>query len=207
VVTYLTVTDGRCGSEDETIAVDEVIRVRRAERQAANRILGVKTSYNLGLEDGGPWTEYQAMQILVPLIRQFRPALVLTVDPWTPYESHPDHVKTGKAVAASLIYAKNGVAFRGQGAPWEVPQIAFYGSAYANVFVDVSTTWEIKLAAIKAHASQFDLPTWPVFEQFFTTEAERLYHEHYDAKTLGRCEAFKVLTALQMHFFPDAVRS
>ncbi|PSR24169.1 MAG: PIG-L family deacetylase [Sulfobacillus acidophilus] len=206
-VTYLTVTDGRCGSEDPTVSVDDVIRVRREERRAANRILGVKASYNLGFEDGGAWTEHQSMQALVPLIRQFRPALVLTVDPWTPYESHPDHVKTGKAVAASIIYAKNGVAFRGQGDPWEVPQIAFYGSAYANVFVDVTATWDTKLAAIKAHASQFDGPSWPLLEQFFTSQAHKLYQEHYDSNTAGRSEAFKVLTALQMHFFPDAVRS
>lgn len=207
VVTYLTVTDGRCGSEDDSVTADEMIRIRRAERQAANRLLGVRRSYNLGFEDGGNWSEHQVMQVLVPLIRQFRPALVMTVDPWTPYESHPDHVKTGKAVAAALIYAKNGVAFKGQGEPYSVQQVAFYGSAFANVFIDVSATWEAKLAAIKAHASQFDLPTWPLLEGFWTTEAERLYHEHYDAEKAGRCEAFKVLASLQMHFFPDAVRS
>lgn len=211
-VIYLTVTDGRAGGEmldasANATTKEDMIRTRRAERQSANRILGVEESYNLGFEDAGNWLEPQLISVLVPLMRQFQPALVMTVDPWTPYESHPDHVKTGKAVAAAVIYAKNALLYRDQGAPHDVPQVAFYGSAYPNTFVDVTSTWEDKLAAIKAHTSQFDNASWPMLSEFFTSEAERYYQEHVGTEDRGRTEAFKVLTSLQLHFFPEAVRS
>lgn len=206
-VMYLTATDGRAGSEDPQVTAEEMMRVRMGERQRASQILGVEGSFNLGFEDGGHWTERDLMMVLVPLLRQFRPALVMTVDPWTPYESHPDHVKCGKAVAAALIYAKNGVVLKGQGEPYDVPQIAFYGSAYPNLWVDVTNTWEDKLSALRAHASQFDTPLWPQLSGFWTAEAERMYHDHVDPDGQGYAEAFKILTAMQMHFFPDAVRS
>ncbi len=219
-VTYLTVTDGRAGAEVQSaygttassspnavVTMADMVRIRRAERQDANRILGVEESYNLGFEDGGNWSEYQLMSTLVALIRQFRPEVVMTVDPWTPYESHPDHVKTGKAVAAALIYAKNRVMFRDQGEPCAVPQAAFYGSAYPNVYIDVTDTWEDKLKAMKAHVSQFDIPESPMLSQYFTGEAERLYRDHLGERSDGRAEAFKALISMQLHFFPDAVRS
>lgn len=206
-VIYLTVTDGGAGSEDSRQSSEELVRLRRTERQRASSLLGVEESYNLDFEDGGTWSEHQLMMTLVPLIRQFQPTLVMTVDPWTPYESHPDHIKTGKAVAAALIYSKNGVVARGQGAPFEVPLVAFYGSAYPNRFVEVTTTWQIKLEAMKAHASQFDTPSWPLVSEFLTAEAKRLFHEHCDPNRVGYAESFKVLASMQLHFFPEAVRS
>lgn len=206
-VTYLTATDGRAGSKSTAVSAQEVISTRRRERQEASLILGVEESYNLGFEDGGGWTEHQLMSVLVPLLRQFRPDLVMTVDPWTPYESHPDHIKTGKAVTAALISAESGVAFRGQGEPHSVPQVAFYGSAYPNTYVDVSEVWDAKMAAIKAHFSQFVAdPQSDLYLNFFSAEAERLYQEHC-GEGPGKAEAFKVLAAAQLHFFPDAVRS
>lgn len=206
-VTYLTVTDGRLGSEDPAMTAEEMVRLRMGERQRVNQMLGVQQSYNLGFADGGEWSEHQLMQVLVPLIRQFRPALIMTVDPWAPYESHPDHIKTGKAVAAALIYSKNGIAFKGQGEPYAVPQIAFYGTSYPNTFIDVSETWHTKLDAMKGHASQFDLPNWPLISGFLTSAAGALYREHYGTEREGYVEAFKLLAAEELHFFPDAMRS
>lgn len=209
-VVYLTVTDGRCGSEDSRLSAEEMIEIRRRERQEANRLLGVQESYNLGFEDGGNWSEYQLMAVLVPLIRQFRPELLMTVDPWTPYESHPDHVKTGKGCTAALISAKSGIAFKGQGDPHNVPQVAFYGTAYPNTFIDVTRTWDVKVQALLAHRSQFqEDPRSALYLDFLSAEAERLFRDHGEPRGDGggRVEAFKVLAQLQLHFFPDAIHS
>lgn len=206
-VIYLTATDGRAGSEDPAVKAEDMVRIRMAERQQASLLLGVEASFNLGFEDGGAWQERDLMLALVPILRQFRPQMVMTVDPWTPYESHPDHVKTGRAVATALIYAKNGVVLNGQGEPYEVPQIAFYGSAWPNQFVDVTATWDTKLDALKAHRSQFETPLWPMLSAYFTSNAEGLYRDHVNPSGQGRAEAFKVLAAMQMHFFPDAMSS
>lgn len=206
-VVYLTITDGRAGSAEPGARADDMIQTRRRERQEANRLLGVQESYNLGFEDGGNWSEYQLSSILVPLLRQFRPALVMTVDPWTPYESHPDHVKTGKASLAALIAAKSAISYAGQGEPYDVPQVALYGSAYPNTWVDVTSTWDDKLAALKAHASQFVAdPRSALYLQYLTAEAARLYQEKIGSGD-GRAEAFKTLASLQLHFFPEAMHS
>lgn len=205
-VVYITVTDGRAGSEDPHMTTEEMVATRSRERAQVNQMIGVSEAYCLNFEDGGDWSERDLMLALVPLLRRIRPAMVMTVDPWTPYESHPDHIRTGKAVATSLIYAKNGMVAKGQGDPVRIPQIAFYGSAYPNTTVDVTRTWQRKLDAIKAHTSQFDTPEWPLISGFFTMDAEeRFQREHPGEK--GYAEAFKVLAAMQMHFFPDAVRS
>lgn len=206
-ITYITVTDGRLGSMDTELSADTVAGVRKQERQRASELVGVTASYFLEFEDGADWSEHQLMKRLVPLIREVRPDAVMTVDPWTPYESHPDHVKTGRSVATALIYARNGVAQRGQGEPYDVPQIAFYGSAYPNTFVDVSQTWDTKLQAMKAHTSQFDGPDWPLVSGFLTEQAHQYYQSHYGDNPSGYAEAFKVLASMQLHFFPEAVQS
>ncbi|MCY0877690.1 MAG: PIG-L family deacetylase [Firmicutes bacterium] len=206
-VWYVTVTDGRAGSEDKAVNPEELVAVRAEERAKVNQLLGISESYQLGFEDAGAWTERELTQALVPLIRRWRPAAVMTVDAWTPYESHPDHIKTGRAVSAAVIFAKNAVIQRGQGDPYEVPQIVYYGSAYPNTFVDVSATWETKLQAMRAHVSQFDTPNWALLSQFLTEEATRLYREHYGSAKRGQVEAFKVLSSMQLHFFPEAMRS
>ncbi|MCY0900370.1 MAG: PIG-L family deacetylase [Firmicutes bacterium] len=206
-VRYITVTDGRAGSEDTHVRPEALAAMRAEERQRANQLLGVTASDQLGFEDAGAWNEDDLIRVLVPLIRQWRPAAVMTVDAWTPYESHPDHWKTGRAVSAAVIYAKNGVVQRGEGEPYEVPQVIYYGSAYPNTYVDVSETWAVKLAAMKAHASQFDNAGWDLLSQFLTEEATRLYREQYGADRVGQVEAFKVLSSLQLHFFPQAMRS
>ncbi len=203
-IVYVTVTDGRLGSEDPTVDPDELVRRRRQERQEANQIIGVSRHYSLDLADAGHWTERGLMKKLVRIMREVRPDLIMTVDPWTPYEAHPDHVKTGRAAATAMIYCKNGLFLRGQGEPVHIPQIAFYGSSFPNRFVSVTNTWPVKLAALKAHRSQFDNSQWPLLSAYLTMMAETLGREHCGG---GYAEGFKVMADMALHFFPDAVRS
>ncbi len=207
-VIYVTVTDGGAGGIPKALSREETIRIRQQERYAANRLLAITASHNLGFPDGGSWTERDLVMELVPLIRQYRPDLVMTIDPCTPYAAHPDHVKTGRATStAATVYADNALLLATEHPPYSVPQIAFYGTAYPNRFIDVTATWEDKLRAMQAHVSQFDTPDWPLLSTYLTGEAERLYHEHYDPDSNGYVEAFKVLSTRQLHFFPQAVRS
>lgn len=207
-VIYVTVTDGGAGGVPKALAREETIQIRAKERHTVNQLLQVTESQSLGFSDGGAWTERDLVMKLVPLIRRYRPDLVMTVDPWTPYEAHPDHIKTGRATAtAAAVYADNALLVATNEPACSVPQIAFYGSAYPNRFVDVTTTWADKLEAMKAHVSQFDTPDWPLVSAYLTSEAERLYAEHYGAGSKGYVEAFKVLSTRQLHFFPEAVRS
>jgi LmbE family N-acetylglucosaminyl deacetylase len=74
--------------------------------------------------------------------------------------SHPDHLATGEA-AMCAVYpdARNPFAFpelladEGLDA-WTVPEVWVMGSESADHYVDVTDTFETKLAALRAHLTQ-----------------------------------------------------
>ena len=206
-IVFVTVTDGRFGTTDPTVAPDDLVETRRQERERAGKLLGVSKQIELGFSDGGYYTEREVMEALIPIFREEKPELVMTVDPWMPYEAHPDHYKVGRAVAAAVLAADT-IGFPEAGAPYAVPQVGFYATSYPNTFIDVSAYWDKKIEAILAHDSQFNTPDWPLLSQFFAYQASELFRvmKNNDG-TDGYAEAFKVLATLQLHFFPAAIYS
>lgn len=173
-ITFVTVTDGRYGAFDPSVQADRLIQTRRQERDAAGEKLGVTKQMELGFEDGGDYTERAVMEALIPILREEQPEMVLTVDAWMPYEAHPDHQKTGRAVAAAVLAAEN-IAYPEAGRPFGVPQVGFYGTSYPNTYVDITPHWETKLEAILTHRSQFENEEWPLLQGFFTYQANEWY--------------------------------
>ena len=97
------------------------------------------------------------------MIRQVRPDRVVTQSAERNYErifaSHPDHLAAGEA-AICAVYpdARNPFAFpelleEGLEA-WTVPEVWLMASAGADTFVDVTETFDRKIAALRAHVSQ-----------------------------------------------------
>ena len=208
-VVYVTVTDGRAGAPDSTVNPDHLVHDRQREKMRAGQILGVSRQIDLGFPDGGSYYADEVAKQLVEIYREIRPDMVMTVDPWAPYEAHPDHQKTGMAVARALLFSNNTTMYPiVSAAPVDVPQVAFYATSYPNTFVDVTDSWDKKLASIQAHKSQFDNPGWPVLSEYFRYQAREMYRQaKQDPATDGYAEAFKVLAARQLHFFPMAVFS
>ncbi|MCF8564216.1 PIG-L family deacetylase [Alicyclobacillus tolerans] len=210
-VIYVTVTDGRAGSEMQTAEPQELAHIRRQEMFRAGAIVGVTKHIELGFPDGGDYRVHQVTERLVAVLRQYAPDVVMTVDPWMPYEAHPDHIKTGKAVAAAVLFASNGVLFPMSGAPTPIPQVAFYATSYPNTYVDITSHWDEKLESIHTHASQFDNPEWPMLSGYLAYQANEVYRswkKDTDPEDFaGYAEAFKVLATKQLHFFPSALYS
>ncbi|MFO7254402.1 PIG-L deacetylase family protein [Limnochorda sp.] len=211
LVAYVTVTDGGLGSVNPRDDRETIRLRRRREQEAAAQILGVQELRWLDFPDGGPYTEDEVRVKLLAEIRRFRPEAVITVDPWLPYEGHPDHRKTGMAaVAAALLAAfprageEAQAAEAGAATPGERPAgvraVILAATAYPNAFVDVTATWETKMQAIRAHASQFPDASWPFYEGYFRAKAAQ-YGKGIGAE---RAEAFKVLTPTHLHMNPDA---
>lgn len=209
-VIAVTVTDGRYGTDNPNLKPETLIEIRRKESNRAGQLIGVADQIELGFSDGGNYTEREVMEALLPLLRKEKPELVMTVDPWMPYEAHPDHYKVGRAVAAAVLSADN-CSFPEAGAPCKIPQMAFYATSYPNTYIDITAQWEIKLAAILAHDSQFNNPEWPLLSQFFAFQASEYFQMLKEQENLsaefGLAEAFKVLSTRQLHFFPMAVYS
>lgn len=209
-IIYVTVTDGRAGLPNPNMTSEELVEIRRAERLKAGELLGVTKQIELGFADAGAYTADDVAQHLIPILREHRPELVMTVDPWMPYEAHPDHIKTGYGVAQAVLFSGNYATQRGNGEPYAVPQVAFYATSYPNTFIDVTAYWERKLAALLAHKSQFENAEWPLLSGFLAYQAQQAFRAgHADAPDdeARFAETFKVLAAQQLHFFPSAISS
>lgn len=163
-VTYCVLTDGETGGYDANIPRDEVPHIRRAEQQKAAASLGVKDVRFLGLPEGELQPrDMQLRRELVRLIRQVRPQRVITWSPewnWQRFRScHPDHRATGE-IALSAIYPDAGNQFahlslREEGLEaWTVREAWLINSPHANHYVDITETFERKVAAARLHKSQ-----------------------------------------------------
>ncbi|MFC5451550.1 PIG-L deacetylase family protein [Paenibacillus aestuarii] len=207
-IVYITVTDGRAGGSSRVPQTADIVQIRKKERAEAGRIVGVSKQIALDFPDMGDYTEQDLLAKLIPIIREERPDMLLTVDPWMPYEAHPDHIKTGKAVAAAMLFSANTFLYPDAN-PYTVPQIAFYATAHPNTYIDVTPHWQRKIEAILAHESQFGDAQWPMLQMYLEYHASQLYATWKQATpgAEGYAEAFKVLTGQQLHFFPAALHS
>jgi LmbE family N-acetylglucosaminyl deacetylase len=118
----------------------------------------------LGYRDGELTVTHDLRRDLSRVIRQVRPQRVLMQSPdrnWKRiYASHPDHLAAGEA-SISAIYpdARNPFAhtslIKDEGLEdWTVGEVWVMGAPTSNHYVDVTDKFEMKLAALHAHASQ-----------------------------------------------------
>lgn len=203
-VTYLGVTDGGAGTLDPTADRVSIARIRRGEQIAAAAILGVHDLMWLDYPDAAGLPVLELRQRIIAAIRQVKPEFVLTVDPWLPYEAHPDHRATGLAAAEAVMLAGFPKIFPDQLEaglePHAVTAIAFYATAAPNTFIDIDATWDRKLAALQKHTSQFGGAEWPMLSTYLDLKGQELA-THNGGCT--RAEAFKVLTSTYLHMCVD----
>jgi LmbE family N-acetylglucosaminyl deacetylase len=166
-VTYCVLTDGGGGGFDPEVPRDEIPRIRRTEQRQAATILGVREVQFLESAEGSLLdAPRQLHEDLVRVIRQVRPERVVTWSPewnWQRFRScHPDHLATG-AAALKAIYpdASNPFAMihlKGEEGlePWAVQEAWLINSPQREInhYVDITATFERKVAAVQAHGSQ-----------------------------------------------------
>ncbi|MBE3554951.1 MAG: PIG-L family deacetylase [Thermicanus sp.] len=203
-VHYATVTDGGLGTLDPEITPSELISRRRREHEESGRFLGASVFHWLGFPDGGLYDAPPLREAMVRLIREVRPDLLFTVDPWNPYEAHFDHLYTGKAVAYAAITAAFPLAFPEhlkEGLTPHAPRyVAFYATSRPNHIEDVSSYWDRKMKAIRLHQSQFQGEELLFVQQYLTYKGKELGERF--GFPLG--EGFKILTPQMLHMNVDA---
>ena len=161
-VSYCIVTDGDAGGFDPAVPRSEIPGIRRAEQEAAAKAVGVTDVEFLGYPDGRLVVSIELRRDIARVIRRVRPQRVMTQSSertWTRiYASHPDHLATGEA-AICAVYpdARNEFAFpelMEEGyQPHAVPEV-WIMSGQANRWVDITDTFERKMAALRSHVSQ-----------------------------------------------------
>jgi LmbE family N-acetylglucosaminyl deacetylase len=157
------VTDGDAGGHDPAVPRTEIPHIRRREQTAAAREVGVSDLTWLGYPDGRLTVSLDLRRDIARVIRQFRPDRVVCQSPEREWDrvfaSHPDHLAAGEAtICAVYPDARNPFAFpelAAEGlAAHIVDEIWIMGTSAADVFVDVTDTFDRKVAALRAHISQ-----------------------------------------------------
>jgi len=162
-VAYCIATYGDAGGFDDTPR-EQMPVLREAEQRAAAKVLGVDDVTFLGYPDGAVTVSLDLRRDISRQIRRLRPQRVLLPSPernWVRIPaSHPDHLAVGEA-AMCAVYpdARNPFAFpelladEGLDA-WAVPEIWVMGPPHPDHYVDVTDTFELKVAALQAHVTQ-----------------------------------------------------
>lgn len=166
-ITYVVVTNGGAGSNDPAQSLDELVRIRQAEQTAACAVLGVRDVLFLDYPDGVLEPTLDLRRALTRVIRRLKPDRVICDDPSVlfhgdSYINHPDH----RAAAEAALYAVFPSAptrpifpeLLGEGLePHQVKELYMTSdAAHVNTYVDISSTLERKIAALRCHRSQVD---------------------------------------------------
>lgn len=160
-VVYVICTDGDKGTSDRTLNPKELARIRQDEQRAAARVLGVRDVVFLHYPDQGLEDTPEFRKELVRWIRRFRPALVLSSDPYRRYLWHRDHRIVGQVVMDALFpYARDHLAYPDLLAeglePHKVKEAWFWAAEDINHREDITDTFDLKIAALQCHASQWN---------------------------------------------------
>lgn len=166
-VRYVVVTSGDAGTHRPDLTRAELARIREAEQRAAARIVGVG-------EEDVVFLRYHDCEVeptlalrrdLVREVRRFRPGAVVCFDPTElfigdGYINHPDHRAVAQATldaiaptaAMPLVFPE----LRAEGwEPHQVKEVFVATSSKANTWIDITETIELKIEALRQHASQF----------------------------------------------------
>lgn len=166
---YVIATDGSRGSKDPKMTHEQLSQVRKEEQLAAAKILGLKDVFFLDHTDTQLAPDQFLKEEIVRIIRTVRPTIVITMDPTFYYYAgdnygfvnHTDHRAVGLATLDSVFpMARDRLTFPQQEkeglSPWRAEELWLVSFIEPRHVVDITATWEKKLAALKAHTSQFE---------------------------------------------------
>lgn len=170
-VYFVICADGGSGGPDGAtdvgpVARQQIVETRMQEQRAAGKILGLKEVFFLGYPDGQLQASLELRRDLVRLFRRYRPSRVICQSPdraWMPslnlYRYHPDHLTAGRATLEAIYPATQN--------PWDFPELLAEGlkphtiaeiyitvPPVVNHAIDITSTMDLKVAALRAHVSQ-----------------------------------------------------
>jgi LmbE family N-acetylglucosaminyl deacetylase len=164
------VTSGDSGSNDPSYNGDYkavLAGLREAEQQAANDLLGVIQTFFLRYPDGILQSTLELRRDLTRIIRKVKPEVVICGDPTMRYSgnylNHPDHRAAADA-AVDAVFPSAGTRLifpelleEGYG-PYNVRYLYMHGTTSNDTYIDISTTIDLKIQALRKHESQ--LSSW-----------------------------------------------
>jgi len=163
-VSYCIATNGDQGGIDPAITRDQMKEIRRREQTKAGKVLGASDIYFLDYRDGWLTPTIELRKDIVRVIRKVKPQRMLIQSPERNWNrlgaSHPDHLAAGEA-AIQAIYPDAGNRFAFEDLlleeglePWRVLEVWVMSHNSPDHFIDVTSTFDKKIAALHAHVSQ-----------------------------------------------------
>jgi len=166
-VVSVIITSGNAGSNEPgkgSAYKPELAILREAEQSAANAVLGIPQTIFLRYADGELEPTMALRKDLTRIIRQVKPDAVVIGDPQTVfygngYINHPDH----RAAAQAALYAifpssETRLIFtdllEAGFEPHKVKRIYVHGAEKTDTVVDITSTIDAKITALRKHASQ-----------------------------------------------------
>lgn len=186
------VTSGDKGTPDPNVKPTDLVLRREAEETEAARRLGVTEVEFLRCTDGELTPDLTLREKIVRVIRKHKPDVVITHDPYRPYALHPDHRAVGYAtIDAVYPTARDPNYFpehqlEGLEAH-KTAEIWFFNAEHPDLFIDITETFDRKIDALRAHASQIDAN-----DEFVKRVRER-GQELAKGQPFEIAEAFKVI--------------
>lgn len=159
VYEYILTDNGR-GSY--RLGYEELVRVSEEEAVAAGKILGLKEVRFERYLDGDLNTVHPNVlrEKVMGMIREVKADIVMSWDPFAPYEDHPDHRMVSMATLDAASFSGNPMFYPEQKpGPHPVTEAYWFAKSpwNAECFVDISSTIEQKIAALLAHDCQMVL--------------------------------------------------
>lgn len=197
---YLTVTDGRLGDMGTPYTPDELAKVRQKEAEASGRLLGAVKFFRFGYKDGSLRDIPTLAGEIGELIRREQYDTVFCPDPWLPYESHQDHIVTGKACAQAVISCSLRTYPEGtQTKPCQLSAIGFYFTASPNTIVDITQYYDLKFESMALHKTQMNDQLLALYRKYFKVRGNKLSQSNAIA------EGLKMLRPIHLHCFTEVV--
>jgi LmbE family N-acetylglucosaminyl deacetylase len=156
----------------------------------------------LGYDDGQLQPTLELRRDLVRVIRDRRPEVVLAFDPTMlfgggNYINHPDHRAAAQATLDAVAPAcEMPLLWPEVGAPHRISKVYVHGSNHANAWVDISSTIDKKIEALKEHASQ--MGEWDPTERIKEWNSEA-----GEAQGIAYAEGYRVITFRDLHTDAD----
>jgi LmbE family N-acetylglucosaminyl deacetylase len=158
-VILIQVTSGDMGTADLEVSPEDLARRREGEESEAAKILGIDKVVFLRVTDGTVVADLDTREKVVRMIRTFKPDVILTHDPFRPYALHPDHRAVGMATTDAVYPTARDPHYfpahsRAGLEPHKTAEIWYFGAEEPDLFIDITDTFDTKIAALRAHESQ-----------------------------------------------------
>jgi len=169
-VVFCLVTSGSAGTNEHTLHNDGLVPLREKECWDAGKVLGVKDIVFLRYQDGVVEPTLGLRRDLTRAIRKYKPDIVISSDPsvrWygNGYLNHPDHRAVASAAldaifpSAETRYIFPELLAEGL-EPHKVKEVFINFGDPPDIWIDITDTIDLKVAALKAHVSQIGPGEW-----------------------------------------------